>query len=163
MRDVPDLIEGLRRTPRILSEFVKTIPDHKLQWRRGEDFWTVAEHVSHLAQVQPMLLERIQRFMSEERPEFVPYLPGDDEDEPDAPEPLDISDALDQFERHRREQLSLLEDAAESIWQRHAIHPEYDRYTFYILIRHILMHDYWHMYRMEELWLTKDDYLTRLE
>jgi uncharacterized damage-inducible protein DinB len=163
MRDVPDLLEVLRRTPKVLSEFAKTIPDDKLEWRRGEDFWTIGEHVSHLARVQPMLLERIQRFMREERPEFVPYLPGEDEDEPDAPEPLDVSDALDQFEQHRKEQLSLLEEAAENIWQRQALHPEYDRYSFYILIRHILMHDYWHMYRMEELWLTRDAYLTKLE
>jgi len=27
------------------------------------------------------------------------------------------------------------------------------------LERHILMHDHWHMYRMEELWLTRDAYL----
>jgi hypothetical protein len=26
----------------------------------------------------------------------------------------------------------------------------------------MLMHDYWHMYRMEELWLTRNDYLTSL-
>jgi hypothetical protein len=25
------------------------------------------------------------------------------------------------------------------------------------------MHDYWHMYRMEELWLARDAYLTRLD
>jgi hypothetical protein len=25
------------------------------------------------------------------------------------------------------------------------------------------MHDHWHMFRMEELWLTRDAYLTRLE
>lgn len=72
MEDISDLLEGLRRTPRILTEFVKTIPKSKLDLRRDEGFWTVAEH-------------------------------------------------------------------------------------------NVLMHDYWHMYRMEELWITKDAYLTRLE
>ena len=163
MRDIEDLLEGLRRTPRILSQFAETIPDTMMDRRRGEDFWTIGEHISHLAQVQPMLLERIQRFFSEEHPEFVPYMPGEGEDEPDTPEAMNIPDALRQFGRYRLEQLALLEDASESIWQREATHPEYGRYSFHILARHILMHDYWHMYRMEELWLTKDAYLTRLE
>jgi hypothetical protein len=61
--------------------------------RRGEGFWTVAEHVSHLAQVQPMLLDRFQRFINED-------------------------------------------------------HPEFESYSLYILTRHTLMHDFWHMYRI---------------
>jgi hypothetical protein len=31
------------------------------------------------------------------------------------------------------------------------------------LVRHILMHDYWHIYRIEELRLTKERYLTMLD
>jgi len=41
--------------------------------------------------------------------------------------------------------------------------PEYENYSLFILVRHILMHNHWHMYRMEELWLTRDAYLTKLE
>lgn len=163
MRDIPDLLDGLRRAPGILAEFVKTIPKSNLDLRRGEGFWTIAEHVGHLAQVQPMLHDRLKRFIEEEHPEFVPYLPGKDEGEPDTPVFLDISTALEQFERYRHKQLLLLEDADENVWQRTATHPEYDHYSFYILTRHILLHDHWHMYRMEELWLTRDDYLTRLD
>ena len=58
MQDTQYLLEGLSRTPTILSEFVRSIPEGKLDLRRGEGFWTIAEHVSHLAEVQPMLLER---------------------------------------------------------------------------------------------------------
>jgi uncharacterized damage-inducible protein DinB len=80
VKDIPDLLKGLERTGRILSEFVQSIPAEKMNLRRGEGFWTIAEHVSHLAQLQPMLL-----------------------------------------------------------------------------------HDYWHMYRMKELWLTRDAYLMKLD
>ena len=55
---------------------VRTIPVSKLDRRRGEGFWTIAEHVIHLARVQPMLLGHFERFLREDRPEFVPYLPG---------------------------------------------------------------------------------------
>jgi uncharacterized damage-inducible protein DinB len=162
MQDIQDLLEGLRRTPKILSEFVKTIPEGKMDLRRGEGFWTVAEHVSHLAQVQPMLLDRFQRFINEDHPEFVPYIPGNGKDEPDTPPRMNMTAAFEQFAQYRNKQLELLESANDIIWRRTATHPEYENYSLYILTRHTLMHDYWHMYRIEELWLTRDAYLTRL-
>jgi hypothetical protein len=163
MSDKLDLLDGLRRTPYILSAFVRTIPENKLDLRRGQGFWTIAEHISHLAQVQPMLLERLQRFMKEDHPEFVPYIPGEGTDEPDTPLRMEITSALEIFADCRKNQLALLESADQPNWHKIAAHPEYERYSLYILVRHILMHDFWHMYRMEELWLTKDSYLTRIE
>ncbi len=160
MLDVVDLLEGLRRSPNVLTVFVQSIPEAQLDRRRGEGFWTLAEHVSHLAQVQPMLLERLQRFAQEEHPEFIPYIPGEGEEASDTPERMEIETALSQFAEVRSRQLTLLESADETVWKRQATHPEYDLYSYHILVRHILMHDHWHMYRMEELWLTKDAYLT---
>ena len=162
MKDIPDLLDGLGRASRILSEFVKTIPPDKFNLRRGEGFWTIAEHVSHLAQVQPMLLERLQRFMDEDRPEFVPFIPGDGQAEARPPH-MELNAALEAFAHYRGEQISVLEKANEAVWLKTAVHPEYELYSLYILVRHILMHDHWHMYRMEELWLARDAYLTKLD
>lgn len=161
MQDAPDLIEGLKRSPRILRLFVQSIPEEKRHLYRGKGFWTVAEHVSHLAQVQPMLLERLQRFMVEDRPSFIPFMPTEEETE-DLPPMMETGEALESFARSRKEQLTVLGQADEGVWLKSGAHPEYDRYSFYILARHILMHDYWHMYRIEELWLTREDYLTIL-
>jgi DinB superfamily len=163
MQDIPDLLEGLKRTPKILAEFVEAIPKGKLDLRRGEGFWTIAEHVSHLAQVQPMMLERFRRFMSEDQPEFVPYIPGNGKTEPVTPPRMEMTAAVEQFGRLRNEELALLEGVDDVTWQKIGTHPEYERYSLYILARHVLMHDYWHMYRIEQLWLTKDAYLTKLE
>lgn len=161
MQECPDLIEGLKGSPLILLAFVQSIPEEKRHRRRGKGFWTIAEHVSHLAQVQPMLLERLQRFIDEDRPTFIPYIPDKEEAE-DLPPVMETAAALESFARCRDEQLTVLDQADEDIWQKDGTHPEYDRYSFQILARHILMHDYWHMYRMEELWLTRDAYLTVL-
>jgi uncharacterized damage-inducible protein DinB len=161
MQDIPELLQGLRGTPKILSEFVKTIPESKIDVRRGDGFWTIAEHLSHLAQVQSMLLERLHRFIKEDQPEIIPYIPGEDEDEPHTPFSMELDAALKLFSEFRKKQLALLENADDTTWQKGAIHPEYDHYSFYILTRHILMHDHWHMYRMEELWLTRDAFLTK--
>jgi uncharacterized damage-inducible protein DinB len=161
MKVLNDLLAGMRASVGILADFVEAIPREKLHLRRGEGFWTIAEHIDHLAQVQPMLLSRIETFAQTRQPEFVPYLPGD---EPPAEKPaaLDIPTALKAFGDYRGRQIEQLKSLSSDIWQRTAIHPEYERYSLPILARHILMHDYWHMYRMEELWLTKDAYLTRV-
>jgi uncharacterized damage-inducible protein DinB len=165
MKDIQDLLEVMGRTPPILAALVRSIPERHLDLRRGEGFWTIAEHVSHLAQVQPMLLERMERFINEEHPVFVPYIPGEEEAEPETPPRMEMAAALNQFADTRLRQIALLETVVDDngIWRRTATHPEYEAYTLYILTRHVLMHDHWHMYRIEELWLTRDPYLTRVE
>jgi uncharacterized damage-inducible protein DinB len=163
MQDIRDVLEGLKKTSTILTGFVNSIPEGKMNLRRGEGFWTIAEHLSHLAQVQPMLLDRFHRFMNEARPEFVPYLPGKDDDEPDTPARMETTAALEQFANYRNEQTTLLDGADPAAWQKTAVHPEFENYSLRILTRHTLMHDYWHMYRMEALWLTRAAYLTKWE
>jgi uncharacterized damage-inducible protein DinB len=163
MQERQDLLDALGRVPTILSAFMADIPSDQLDRRRGNGFWTISEHLSHLAQVQPMLLERIQRFLDEDHPEFVPFIPRDDQGELDTTECMAVEAALAQFSAERKRQLNRIERADEQTWERQATHPEYDQYGFHVLVRHILMHDYWHMYRMEELWLTKTPFLTRLE
>lgn len=163
MRAIPDILNSLRQAPGVLNDFVRTIPEKRLALRRGDGFWTIDAHVSHLAQVQPMLLGRLQRFRDEPRPSFTPYVPADDEIEPEPAPQIPTASALAQYSKTRAAQLDLLENWDTTIWSKEADHPEYDRYTGLILVRHILMHDYWHMYRMEELWLTRDAFLTRVE
>jgi hypothetical protein len=70
---------------------------------------------------------------------------------------------IEQFKAMREKQLDLLKNVGPEDWEKMAFHPEYDQYGLLILARHVFMHDHWHLYRMEELWLTKDEYLTRLE
>lgn len=156
------LITGLRGMPALLAEFVESIPSEQQHIRRKKNFWTIAEHVVHLAEVQPMLLERLQRIQNEDKAVFVPFFPGDEDETP--PEPaMTVSQALEQFSTYRKRQLDLVENATAKTWEKSAVHPEYSEYGFHILVRHMLMHEHWHMYRVEELWLTKDEYLTNLE
>lgn len=154
-------LAGLRQSPPILAGLVGAIPADKLHVRRGEGVWTIAEHVAHLADVQPMLAGRVQRILNEDTPEFVPFFPGEEEADP-APS-MSMDQALAAFAEGRQSILRLLDGLDEQAWSRQAQHPEYERYSLGILVRHILMHDHWHMYRVEELWLTRDAYLTRLE
>jgi uncharacterized damage-inducible protein DinB len=152
------LIDALRLNVQILRDFIATIPDGELRNRRREGFWSIHEHLNHLVITQIMLCRRIELFIKEDRPVIVPFVPdGKPKDESSASKPA--GELLDAFAKWREKQLHLLETCADGTWARTALHPEYLSYTFEILVRHILLHDSFHMNRIEELWLLKDQFL----
>lgn len=161
MNDIPHIIAALGHSAPVLKNLAASIAEASLHRRRGEGFWTIAEHIDHLAAVQPMLGGRIKRFLDEEAPEFVPFIPSEDDAEPEKPL-MAVPAAVAAFAAGRNEQIEMLNKAKNSDWIKTGKHPEYEQYTLYILARHILMHDHWHLYRMEELWLTRDAFLTQL-
>ena len=161
LKEIEVILNALSGSITIFEGFLLSIPSDALDKKRGEDFWSIHEHADHLADVQLMLLERIKRILSEDTPEFIPFIPEQEEQiEKNALRPVD--EIIKQFREGREEQLKLLTGLGQEAWARLAVHPEYDRYGLFILARHVLMHDHWHLYRMEELWLTKDEYLTQL-
>lgn len=156
------ILGSLADSTAIFEHFLRSIPADKLEIKRGDDYWSIHEHAAHLADVQPMVLERLRRIIAEDTPEFVPFIPEND-DTNDIVELPAVDEIIEQFTSFRNRQLEQLGTAGSEDWNRKAVHPEYDKYGLLILARHILMHDHWHMYRMEELWLTRDEYLTQLE
>ncbi|MGE4421384.1 MAG: DinB family protein [Pseudodesulfovibrio sp.] len=156
------ILDALKASSPIFEGFLRSIPTDRLDQKRGEGFWTLHEHAAHLADVQPMGLARMQRILSEDVPEFAPFIPSQEETAEKPPLPP-VEEIIANFKAGRRQQLELLKNASPDDWKRTAIHPEYERYGLFIFARHILMHDHWHMYRMEELWLTRDEYLSKLE
>jgi hypothetical protein len=155
------LIAGLKLGPQILEDFVSGIPEQQLHRKRGEGFWSLYEHVEHLALTQLMLYKRLESFTKEERPEFVPYFP-DEKEEKHEKKIKPVADILSMYRRWRDKQVELIEGGDGTLWEKSAVHPEYEQYGFKILVRHILLHDSFHLYRMEELWLARDEYLTEL-
>jgi len=165
------LLQALALGPGLLRALIQAIPPEALERRRGEGSWTLREHLEHLTATQPMLYGRLDRFLREERPEITPYVPA----APATPVAPDVpgedpaarrrkppEQLLELFERWRLRQIDLIRSAAPEIWQRRALHPEYEDYGFEILVRHIALHDGTHLYRMEELWLMTDSALAAL-
>ena len=154
------LLEALKLNPVILKDFVAAIPEPALHHRRGEAFWTIYEHLLHLVETQEVIQRRLELIRDQPKPVITPYAPkrlqSGSGGHPAAGE------LVGQFARWREAQLRLIEAAPEPLWDRAAEHPEYQRYGFEILVRHILVHDGLHFARMEDLWLLKDEYLTPL-
>jgi uncharacterized damage-inducible protein DinB len=156
-----DLIEALRRMPGVLAEFLREVPEEELHRRRGAGFWTLYEHLEHLVTVQDVLFRRLELIRDEEHPQIKPYAPEEGGEQAGVrTAPLAVEALLALFTRRRARQVEIVEAADESLWSKQAAHPEYERYNFAILVRHILFHDGVHLARMEDLLLARDENLT---
>ena len=152
----PELAAGLRNNAAVLRNFMAEMSDEAVD-RRIKDYWTIREHLEHLVLCQAMLLGRMEQFVAEERPVMKPYVPTEA-----PPAARSVGVLLDEFEALRSRQLTLIEGASEAVWARKGEHPEYKDYGFEILVRHTLLHDSFHMLRMEELWIMKEELIQEL-
>lgn len=158
MDDLNQIISCLQHTPLILSSIIREIPPNLLKKRRIKNKWCIHEHVCHLAQAEDMILKRFQTFKTVDFPQFKPYLPGKTVTVSQLLD-LDLREQMERFEQLRNSLISTVRSFDPAIWRKKANHHEYTEYNAYILLRHTLMHDHFHMYRIEELWLTKEEYL----
>ena len=86
---------------------------------------------------------------------MTPYNP-DQDDADDALLRLDLQTSLDSYVRDRARLVVRLRTLTPSEWARAAEHPEYSRYSVFIMFRHLALHDFFHAYRIEELLLKRD-------
>lgn len=153
--EIKKILNGLERSPALLRELVAAVPDALLKEHRIVGKWCIHEHAVHLLPAQEMMNKRLRRFMTEAAPEFVPYFPGTSTP-PDELMKLDLKESLKKFAAERKKFVGMLRQLGRKDWHKKAKHPEYTDYTPYIMARHLLLHDNVHMYRIEELWLTRE-------
>lgn len=153
------LIQTLKNTPKIISNYISLIPEKDLDIKRGDDFWTIKEHLVHLDFVQDILFDRILKFKNEEKPVIIPYFPENEKTQKN--EFNSVKDILNSYQSKRNKQIELIQKFKDSDFIKSGTHDEYKKYNLEIILNHILFHDFWHVYRIEELWLTKDKYLTK--
>ncbi len=152
------VLETLRTLPQVVEPWFRAIPADRLDLRRTTEAWTLREHLYHVAAVQTMLLGRMRLLRDDPRPVVVPYFPQNEPALGDRYPSVDA--AFGEYRRLRVEQMSLLESVDPEIWDKPAEHPEYERYDLGLVVHHLVFHEYWHFYRTEELWLTRDGYLS---
>jgi len=154
--DISDsIIAALANAPAIIIPLVREVPSAVLKRRPQRGKWSAHEHACHLAVVQPLFFSRLALMLSEQHSRIVSYQPDRDDAE-DMLLKLDLTEALEQFARDRERLVRRLKGLTAADWQRTAEHEEYDRYSVFIMFRHLTMHDMLHAYRIEELLLKKD-------
>ncbi len=154
--DISMVLGTFEKLPFIIEQYVSNIPEADMDIRRNEDAWTIREHLYHIAGVQEMLSARIEQIIKEPEPVIEPYFP---ENEPENSRLYDnLERAFREYKRERERQLSMIRLMNNADWEKEAFHPEYREYNIPLLLNHIIFHEYWHMYRIEEIWLTREEY-----
>ncbi len=149
------VVAALERAPSIIVPLVREMPEPLRKRRPAAGKWSVHEHACHMGLVHPMAFDRLRLMLEAEHPTIKPYHP-DREHSPDALLAEHLDDAMARFKRDRAELVGRLRGLKPSDWDRTAEHPEYSRYSLFILFRHLVMHDMLHSYRIEELVLKRD-------
>ncbi len=156
--DKETLLKTFKDLPEITETYFKNIPEDLLDRKRSETAWTIREHLYHIVNTQEMLYERILKIKAEESPVVTPYFPENELDTVSRYE--SITKAFKHYKEIREKQISLINQLTETDYEKEAKHGEYIRYNIPIIINHMIFHEYWHMYRIEELWLTRDEYFS---
>lgn len=155
MKELKKIMAGLEQTPNLLKEMLSEIPSALMKKHRIPGKWCIHEHAVHFAKVQEMMNERLKRFMTEEDMEIVPYVPGTSTPADELIK-ADLKTSLKEFSIDRETFVQTLKRLKPNDWSKEARHPQFTSYTPYIMIRHLFFHDNTHMYRIEELWLTRE-------
>lgn len=150
-----ELLAALEFSPRLIVSMVREAPKEILKTRPSSGDWSIHEIACHLARVHPLFFIRLDLMPGEDHPLIKPYNPGED-DAPDALLGMDLDASLEQFVLDRMRLLKRLKTLSPHEWERSAEHPEYARYSVFIMFRHLVLHDQMHAYSIEELLLKKD-------
>lgn len=143
--------------PEVIENYFRQIPSNALDIKRNESAWTIREHLVHLLGVQEMLLSRMKKIIDEPSPAIEPYFP-DKQSRNDTNTGIDFEELFIEYKNYRAKEILLIIDLPDSILDKSASHREYINYTIRLMVNHMIYHEYWHMYRIEEIWLTRDEY-----
>lgn len=150
------LLPTLKTLPDVIESYISNIPTDILDNKRNDNTWTVREHIYHIASIQEMLLNRINIINETVNPKIEPFFP--DKQIKLSGIYLSIRDAFNVYKTFRDKQVAVLQTLTPNDYNKQARHGEYIQYNIPVIVNHMIFHEYWHMYRIEEIWLTKDEY-----
>ena len=156
MQEINHLISCLEQTPLVLSNLLREIPEEHYREHRKPGSWCIHEQVCHLVDAQQLLIGRFKTFRDEEQPVIGSHDPTDGT-EPDYMA-MDMQAAIQRFPAVREEMVNLLKRFDEAYWQKQGEHQAFEPYSTRILLRHVMNVDYTHLFSIEQLGLTKEEY-----
>ena len=74
-----DVIERLARGPALLDGLLESVPAQDLKRRPVPGRWSAHENACHVAVMEPMWAERLERILTEDNPRIISYEPADDD------------------------------------------------------------------------------------
>ena len=149
-REIETILNALAETPRLLKELISEIEPKLYKEKIIKGKWSIHENATHIAVGDIYgFQKRLKDFKEMKMPVFEP-LSGDNFHD-DFFLNLDLDKTLADFFEIRQRTIELAREFNSADWNKIAIHPEYKIYTPYIMLRHLLMHDHNHLYKIEDM------------
>jgi uncharacterized damage-inducible protein DinB len=140
-----ELLEVYGHNLTTLRTLIRDLPEDVLKLQgEGTERWSILEIVCHLRDTEQRAFDRVRQMTMEDRPFLSGYDPDTVARESDY-QSQSLDDALDTFERLRREQITFLEQLDSHQWSRTAEHEEAGEITVQSLTAHMAAHDCVHM------------------
>ncbi len=144
-----DCLDLLEETPAMLRGLMREFSHDDAAWKPAPDRFSVAEVLAHISHSEGHCYRlRVDRFMSEEMPEFEP---DDAQMYLDLYRDADAEDSFDHFEEQRDTNVEYLRSPPRSAGERRARHKEAGVITLQQMLHEWAMHDLGHIRQIAEL------------
>ena len=142
-------LEFLEATPGILRGLMTELSEEDARWKPAPERFSVAEVLAHLSHSESHCYRmRVDRFMSETRPEFEP---DDAQMYLDQYCGADPEEAFDHFEDQRASNIEFLRHLPDGADGRVALHREFGEITLAQMLHEWALHDLGHIRQVAEL------------
>jgi len=149
MSDVLPCLDLLEATPAILRGLMSEISEEDARWKPAPDRFSIAEVLSHLSHSEGHCYRaRVDRFLSEEIPEFEP---DDAQMHLDVYENADPEEDFSHFEDQREINVELLRGLPAEAGRRKALHRAAGEITLSQMLHEWALHDLGHIRQVAEL------------
>jgi len=141
-----DLLEA---TPGILRGLMAELTEEDVRWKPAPDRFSVGEVLAHLSHSEGYCYRaRLDRFMTEENPEFES---DDAQFHLDLYRNADPEDSFDHFEEQRETNVEFLRDLPGNAGARKAVHRKVGPITLEQMLHEWALHDLGHVRQIAEL------------
>jgi hypothetical protein len=137
----------MEKTPQLLEMMLGGVAPDILLWKPAPDRWSISEVLSHLADCEDCLIERIRRFVLEDTPHLKEYEPPAEGFSAGAPQ-----EHLARFTFTRRELTQFLKTLPPDIGARTAQHSRLGLITLDQMLNEWASHDLGHVRQIAELY-----------
>jgi hypothetical protein len=142
-------LDMLEATPQILRALMCEVSSDDARWKPAPDRFSIAEVLAHLSQSEGHCYRaRLDRFLSEDRPEFES---DDAQFHLDQYRDADPEDEFDHFEEQRETNVEFLRSLPGDVGERAALHKEAGPITLSQMLHEWALHDLGHVRQVAEL------------
>lgn len=142
-------LDQLEATPEILRGLMAGIDEEDARWKPAPDRFSIAEVLAHLSHSEGHCYRlRLDRFMTEDRPELQP---DDAQMYLELYRNADPKDEVDRFEEQRESNVEYLRALPVEAGERKALHKSVGEITLNQMLHEWVLHDLGHIRQVAEL------------